>query len=91
MTPPPRLINGEPYIFLGSFSRIYADGLARLLHDRRIPYFLETPFTNSGLTESYLGTYLGDVSLWVPQVLLDEVELLLERDFPSDLQGSTTQ
>lgn len=91
MNLPNRLINGQSYSYLGSFPRLYADGLLRLLQSKRIPTFMETPFTDSGLTENYLGTYMGDVSLWVPSALLEEVELILQRDHPDASDPTTPQ
>ena len=45
-----------------------------------IPALLETPF--AGLPEAALGTYMGDVALWVPEALLGEAEALLEEEIP---------
>ncbi len=41
---------------------------------------LETPF--AGLPEAALGTYMGDVALFVPQALWGEAEALLREEAP---------
>ena len=78
MSLPRRLLGGEPYVLLGTFPRFIADGVRLSLKD--LPVHLETPFTQFGLPESYLGTYTGDVSLWVAEKYYDEAMLILERE-----------
>jgi hypothetical protein len=75
---PRRLLGGEPYVLLGTFPRIIAEGVRQSLRD--LPVHLETPFTQFGLPESYLGIYTGDVSLWVAEKYYQEALLILERD-----------
>lgn len=75
-----RLIGGEPYRFLGTFPRPFAEGIRVRLEGRSIPVRLETPFTYFGLPEAYIGTYTGDVAVWIPQRLYDEAVMVLERD-----------
>ncbi len=41
---------------------------------------LETPF--AGLPEAALGTYMGDVALFVPEALWGEAEALLQEEVP---------
>jgi hypothetical protein len=57
-----------------------AEGLKARLEARGIPVLLETPF--SGLPEAALGTYMGDVALWVPEALLGEAEAILAEEAP---------
>lgn len=75
--PQTRLIGGEPYVFLGTFPRPFAEGIRVRLEDRKIPVRLETPFD---LPEAYIGAYTGDVAVWIPQRLYDDAVMLLERD-----------
>jgi hypothetical protein len=77
---PRRLIGEIPYVLFFSAPRVVAEGLKARLEQRRIPVHLETPFTSFGLPEAYLGTYTGDVGLWVPEVLYEEAVLIVERD-----------
>ncbi|MCS7069068.1 MAG: hypothetical protein N2Z75_04465 [Meiothermus sp.] len=77
---PRRLIGEIPYGLLLSAPRVVAEGIRARLEERRIPVYLETPFTGLGLPEAYLGTYTGDVSLWVPEALCTEAMLIIERD-----------
>lgn len=79
-TIPRRLIGEIPYELLLSAPRVIAEGIKARLEQSRIPVYLETPFTSFGLPEAYMGTYIGDVSLWVPQVLHEEAMLIVERD-----------
>jgi hypothetical protein len=87
-SPPPtdavktRLIGGVPYALLGTFPRPFAEGIRIRLEGRKIPVRLETPFTYFGLPEAYIGTYTGDVALWIPRRFYDEAVMLLERDQP---------
>ncbi len=73
-----KLIAGERYRLLGSFPRPVAEGLRVRLSARGVPVHLETPF--GGLSESYLGTYTGDVSLYVPESLLGVAEAVLSEE-----------
>jgi hypothetical protein len=57
-----------------------AEGVKARLEAGGIPALLETPF--AGLPEAALGTYMGDVALWVPEALLGEAEALLEEEIP---------
>nr|WP_297853513.1 hypothetical protein [Meiothermus sp.] len=77
---PRRLIGETPYVLFLSAPRVIAEGIRARLEQSRIPVYLETPFTSFGLPEAYLGTYTGDVSLWVPEVLYQEAMLIVERD-----------
>jgi len=79
-TIPRRLIGEISYVLFLSAPRIVAEGIKARLEQSRIPVHLETPFTSFGLPEAYMGTYIGDVSLWVPEVLHDEAVLIVERD-----------
>lgn len=78
--PSHRLIGEIPYELLLSAPRVIAEGIRARLEQGRIPVYLETPFTSFGLPEAYMGTYIGDVSLWVPQALHEEAVLIMERD-----------
>ncbi|RIH86247.1 hypothetical protein Mterra_01496 [Calidithermus terrae] len=78
--PKTRMIGGHRYAFLGSFPRLYAEGLKAQLEAGRIPVHVETPFTDAGVIEIYMGTYMGDVSLWVPADLLEQAHRVLERE-----------
>lgn len=78
--PETRMLGGHRYAFLGSFPRLYAEGLKAQLEASRIPVHLETPFTDAGVIEIYMGSYMGDVSLWVPAELLHQAHRLLEQD-----------
>ncbi len=71
-----RLIGEVSYALLGAFPRPYAEGLKARLEAARIPAVLQTPFD---LPEVYLA-YTGDVSLWVPEALVSQAELLLASD-----------
>ncbi|MBW6395741.1 MAG: hypothetical protein ABWJ63_10235 [Thermus sp.] len=75
-----RLIAGTPYRKLLSAPRPVAEGVKARLEARGIPVILETPF--SGLPEAALGTYMGDVNLFVPEALLGEAEAALEEEIP---------
>jgi len=75
-----RLIAGTPYRKLLTAPRPVAEGVKARLEAKGIPVVLETPF--SGLPEAALGTYMGDVSLWVPEALYGEAEALLEEGIP---------
>lgn len=75
-----RTLAGTPYRKLLTAPRPVAEGMRARLEARGIPVFLETPF--GGLTETALGTYMGDVSLWVPEALLGEAESVLEEEIP---------
>lgn len=77
---PRRLIGEIPYVLFLSMPRVIAEGIKARLEQRRIPVYLETPFTSLGLPEAYMGTYTGDVSLWVPETLCEEAMLIVERD-----------
>ncbi|GIW33390.1 hypothetical protein [Meiothermus sp.] len=79
-TLPRRLIGEVAYVLLLSAPRVIAEGIRVQLEQRRIPVYLETPFTSFGLPEAYLGTYTGDVGLWVPKVLHEDAVLIVERD-----------
>lgn len=79
-TLPHRLIGEVPYMLLLSAPRVIAEAIKARLEQRRIPVYLETPFTRFGLPEAYLGTYTGDVGLWVPEILYEEAVLIVERD-----------
>jgi len=80
-----RLIGEIAYVLLLSAPRVIADSIKARLQERRIPVHLETPFTSFGLPEAYIGTYTGDVSLWVPEALYDEAVLIVERDHQGEL------
>jgi len=73
-----KLIAGERYRLLGSFPRPVAEGLRARLLARGVPVHLETPFGD--LPEAYLGTYTGDVSLYVPEALLGVAEAVLSEE-----------
>ncbi|RTI15482.1 hypothetical protein [Thermus scotoductus] len=75
-----RLIAGTPYRKLLTAPRPVAEGMKARLEARGIPVVLETPF--SGLPEAALGTYMGDVALWVPETLWGEAEALMEEGIP---------
>ncbi|WP_299433769.1 hypothetical protein [uncultured Meiothermus sp.] len=75
-----RLIGEIPYVLFLSAPRVVAEGIKARLEQSRIPVHLETPFTSFGLPEAYMGTYIGDVSLWVPEILHREADLIVERD-----------
>ncbi|WP_117237670.1 putative signal transducing protein [Thermus sediminis] len=75
-----RLIAGTPYRKLLSAPRPVAEGIKARLEARGLPVVLETPF--SGLPEAALGTYMGDVALWVPEALWGEAEALLSEETP---------
>ncbi|GAB5602968.1 hypothetical protein FJNA_14930 [Thermus sp. FJN-A] len=75
-----RVLAGTPYAKLLTAPRPVAEGLKARLEAHGIPVFLETPF--GGLPEAALGTYMGDVSLWVPEALLGEAEAVLEEEVP---------
>ncbi|WP_135257168.1 hypothetical protein [Thermus caldilimi] len=75
-----RLIAGTPYRKLLTVPRPVAEGVKARLEARDIPVVLETPF--SGLPEAALGTYMGDVNLFVPEALLGEAEAALEEEIP---------
>lgn len=75
-----RLIAGTPYCKLLTAPRPVAEGVKVRLEARGIPVVLETPF--SDLPEAALGTYMGDVNLWVPKAFLGEAEALLEEGIP---------
>jgi len=75
-----RLIAGTPYRKLLTVPRPVAEGLRARLEARGIPVALETPFAD--LPEAALGTYMGDVALWVPETLWGEAEALLEEGIP---------
>ncbi|WP_038048344.1 putative signal transducing protein [Thermus caliditerrae] len=75
-----RTLAGTPYAKLLTAPRPVAEGLKARLEARGIPAVLETPF--SDLPEAALGTYMGDVNLWVPEALLGEAEALLEEEIP---------
>ncbi|WP_245575194.1 hypothetical protein [Meiothermus rufus] len=77
---PRRLIGEIAYVLFLSAPRVVAEGIKTRLQERRIPVHLETPFTHLGLPEAYLGTYTGDVSLWVPETLYEEAILIAARD-----------
>lgn len=79
---PVRLIGEVRYVLLLSAPRLIAEGLRVRLEEARVPVYLETPFTQFGLPEAYLGTYTGDVALWVPQALYHDAVLIIERDEP---------
>lgn len=85
-----RLIGETVYVLFFSAPRVVAEGIRARLEAARIPVFLETPFTQFGMGDFYMGTYTGDVSLWVPQPLYAEAELILERDYQQDNQGEET-
>ncbi|MDX2005706.1 MAG: hypothetical protein SFU83_10555 [Meiothermus sp.] len=68
------------YVLFLSAPRVVAEGIRAWLEAARIPVFLETPFTQFGVGDFYMGTYTGDVTLWVPYHLYDEAEMVLERD-----------
>ncbi|GIW31280.1 MAG: hypothetical protein KatS3mg071_1454 [Meiothermus sp.] len=76
-TLPRRRIGEVSYVLFLSAPRVVAEGMRAHLEARRIPVHLETPFS---LPEAYMGTYTGDVSLWVPEALYHEATLILERD-----------
>ncbi|WP_234553603.1 putative signal transducing protein [Thermus caliditerrae] len=75
-----RTLAGTPYAKLLTAPRPVAEGLKARLEAKGIPVVLETPF--SDLPEAALGTYMGDVNLWVPEALLGEAEALLEEEIP---------
>ncbi|RTH19188.1 hypothetical protein CSW41_04580 [Thermus scotoductus] len=75
-----RLIAGTPYRKLLTAPRPVAEGMKARLEARGIPVVLETPFP--GLPEAALGTYMGDVNLFVPEALLGEAEAALEEEIP---------
>ncbi|GAA6756561.1 hypothetical protein Thermus77420_20370 [Thermus thalpophilus] len=75
-----RTVAGTPYAKLLTAPRPVAEGLRARLEARGIPVLLETPF--SGLPEAALGTYMGDVALWVPEALLGEAEAILAEEAP---------
>ena len=78
---PARLIGETVYVLFFSAPRMVAEGIRVRLEAAKIPVFLETPFTQFGMGDFYMGTYTGDVSLWVPQPLYAEAEMILERDY----------
>jgi len=75
-----RLVAGTPYRKLLTAPRPVAEGLKRRLEAKGIPVLLETPF--AGLPEAALGTYMGDVALFVPEALWGEAEALLQEEVP---------
>lgn len=84
-TIPRRLIGEVSYLLFVSAPRVIAEGIKARLEQSRIPVHLETPFTSFGLPEAYIGTYIGDVSLWVPEVLYDQAVMIVERDHQGEL------
>jgi len=74
-----RLLGGVRYVLLDTLPRLYAEGIRLRLQEAQIPVYTETPFTSVGITEVYLGTYVGDVSLWVPEDRYTEAVWLLQR------------
>ena len=77
---PARLIGETVYVLFVSAPRVVAEGLRVRLDEAKIPVFLETPFTQFGMGDFYMGTYTGDVTLWVPHSLYNDAEMILERD-----------
>lgn len=75
--PPSRIIGEVSYLFLLSAPRVVAEGIRNRLEALRVPVHLETPFS---LPESYMGTYTGMVSLWVPETLYQDAIMIVERD-----------
>ncbi|TBH17539.1 DUF2007 domain-containing protein [Thermus thermamylovorans] len=75
-----RTLGGTPYRKLLTAPRPVAEGMRARLEAAGIPVLLETPF--AGLPEAALGTYMGDVNLWVPEALLGEAEAILEEGVP---------
>ncbi len=70
-----RLIGGRTYRLLLTAPRPIAEGLRARLMAEGIPVHLETPF--QGLPEAALGTYMGEVALWVPEEAYGMAEALL--------------
>ncbi len=77
---PRRLIGEMVYGLFISAPRMVADSIRARLEAAQIPVYLDTPFTQMAAGEFYLGTYTGDVSLWVPEDLYSDAEMILERD-----------
>ena len=82
---PRRLIGEVQYLLLLSAPRLIAEGIRAYLEARKIPVHLETPYTSFGLPEAYMGTYTGDVSLWVPEALYVQAVMVVERDQQGEL------
>lgn len=77
---PRRLIGEVVYGLFISAPRMVAEGIKTRLEAVHIPVYLDTPFTQVSVGEFYMGTYTGDVSLWIPEALYQEAELIIERD-----------
>ncbi|MFC0594709.1 hypothetical protein ACFFFP_00665 [Thermus composti] len=75
-----RLVAGTLYRRLLTAPRPVAEGLKARLMARGIPVLLESPFGE--LPEAALGTYMGDVSLFVPEAFWGEAEAVLEEEVP---------
>lgn len=77
---PRRLLGEVVYGLFISAPRMIAEGVKARLEAAQIPVYLDTPFTQVAMGEFYMGTYTGDVSLWVPEALYQDAELIIERD-----------
>lgn len=77
---PRRLLGEVVYGLFISAPRMIAEGVKARLEAAQIPVYLDTPFTQMTVGEFYMGTYTGDVSLWVPEKLYKDAELIIERD-----------
>lgn len=82
---PRRSIGEVQYFLLLSAPRLIAEGIKAYLEARKIPVHLETPFTSLGLPEAYMGTYTGDVSLWVPEAFYNQAVMVVDRNPQGEL------
>ena len=74
------LYQGDVWVRLDTLPRLLAEGWRRTLQDGGVVSVIRTPFQwamVSPVIEIETGGYLGDVGLYVPEVMLEEALYLL--------------
>jgi hypothetical protein len=77
------LYQGDVWVRLDTLPRLLAEGWRRTLSDGGVVSVIRTPFQwamVSPVIEIETGGYLGDVGLYVPEVMLEEALYLLGAD-----------
>ena len=77
------MYQGDTWVAVGNYPRLIAESYRRLLGEHGVVSVIRTPFqwvTYTPVIEIETGGYMGDVTLYVPEVQLDRATAVLEGD-----------